>query len=294
MPRADVMCEHSRVEYWYADLVWGIRPSRRQPEVREAPARWEVPGVDAPEVGDRVVFRGRGPVTGNTRPACRGLAEVTGVAVDNGVCVVAFRTVLRGVIFFHRGDESSQVGEWIASIPRTLGRWQRLGTREAEAMFQLIATEERELVPPWFTIGGLQVDALPEFDPAQCVDARARRLRLIVERRGRPEFRDTLLAAYERACAMSGCDVESVLEAAHIFPYAGPASNHVQNGLLLRADLHTLFDADLVTVDPDTYVIAVDETLRASEYGHLHGRGLRIPRSADQQPSRHALRARLR
>lgn len=50
---------------------------------------------------------------------------------------------------------------------------------------------------------------------------------------------------------MTGERSMPVLEAAHIQPYLGPVSNHIQNGLTLRADLHRLFDAGYVTVTPD-------------------------------------------
>ena len=50
---------------------------------------------------------------------------------------------------------------------------------------------------------------------------------------------------YEGKCAVTGCDVPDVLQAAHIFPYMGPETNHPSNGLL-RADIHTLFDLGLI------------------------------------------------
>ena len=60
------------------------------------------------------------------------------------------------------------------------------------------------------------------------------------------KFRDALIGAYAGRCAITGCSVLDILEAAHITPYLGPDTNHVTNGLLLRADLHTLFDTCLL------------------------------------------------
>lgn len=80
------------------------------------------------------------------------------------------------------------------------------------------------------------------FDASSIVDARERVLGQIVRRRGQQEFREKLLVAYEGRCAITGCDAIEALEAAHIVPYLGTETNHVQNGLLLRADIHTLFD----------------------------------------------------
>jgi predicted restriction endonuclease len=75
-------------------------------------------------------------------------------------------------------------------------------------------------------------------------------MRLIVECQGQPAFWDALLQAYERQCAITGCTVLQILEAAHIMPYMGKPTNRVDNGLLLRSDLHTLFDLGLIWNKP--------------------------------------------
>jgi putative restriction endonuclease len=84
-----------------------------------------------------------------------------------------------------------------------------------------------------------------------------------------------------------------VLDAAHIQPYRGPASNHVQNGLLLRADLHRLYDAGYLTVTPD---LRVDVSRRLREdfengkaYYVLAGERIAVPDAPALQPSRLAL-----
>jgi len=130
------------------------------------------------------------------------------------------------------------------------------------------------------------------FDSSSVVDARQKILRSIAQRRGQRAFREALINAYGGRCAITGCDVLDVLEAAHIFPYLGPDTNKVDNGLLLRADLHTLFDCSLVEIDPTTLAVVVSEKLRASEYGVLHGRALRPPRHPAQVPSADALQRR--
>lgn len=130
------------------------------------------------------------------------------------------------------------------------------------------------------------------FDSSSVVDARQKILRSIAQRRGQRAFRDSLINAYGGRCAITGCDVLDVLEAAHIFPYLGPDTNKVDNGLLLRADLHTLFDCSLIGIDPTTLTVVVSEKLRASEYGALHGRALRPSRLPAQAPSADALQQR--
>jgi hypothetical protein len=131
-----------------------------------------------------------------------------------------------------------------------------------------------------------------DFDAAALVDARARVLREVVQRQGQPAFRNALLAAYGGRCAVTGCDAEDALEAAHIIGYCGPASQDVRNGLLLRADIHTLFDLDLVSICPERLQVVLAPALRTSTYAELHGRPLSLPSVLEQQPDRAALRHR--
>ena len=127
------------------------------------------------------------------------------------------------------------------------------------------------------------------FDPMSVEDARERILRSLTQRRGQKPFRDSLIDAYEGRCAITGCSVLDVLEAAHIHPYRGPDTNKVSNGLLLRTDVHTLFDCRLLAIDADTMTIIVAPQLSDSEYGTFHGRPLSIPRNPAWRPSSEAL-----
>jgi hypothetical protein len=127
------------------------------------------------------------------------------------------------------------------------------------------------------------------FDPQTVRDARERIAASIVYRRGQAGFRRRLLEAYERRCAITGCDVEAVLEAAHIIPYQGKETNHPANGLLLRADLHTLFDLGLITVDPDKLTVVIAPELSGTHYQALDGKPLRLPVGTTNYPSKAAL-----
>jgi HNH endonuclease len=111
-----------------------------------------------------------------------------------------------------------------------------------------------------------------EFDPDDVRDARRRTMRQLVARQGQRSFRSALLDVYSGRCAVTGCEVEAVLEAAHIRPYAGPQTNSVQNGLLLRADIHTLFDLRLLSVHEDSRSVLLAPTLQNSIYANLAGR----------------------
>ncbi len=127
------------------------------------------------------------------------------------------------------------------------------------------------------------------FDPIGLTDARDRALSSIVRRRGQPHFRKRLLAAYESRCAISGCNVEAVLDAAHIVPYSGPETNHPANGLLLRTDLHTLFDLRLITVHPTSRTVLVSPSLRGTSYEQYRGTRIRVPSDPECCPGEKAL-----
>lgn len=80
-------------------------------------------------------------------------------------------------------------------------------------------------------------------------------------RLGQGLFSFAVRDAYEGACAVTREHSVPVLEAAHIMPYALGGEHRLENGLLLRSDLHKLFDAGYVTVTPD-YEFRVGESLR--------------------------------
>lgn len=131
----------------------------------------------------------------------------------------------------------------------------------------------------------------PEEAPTDDYDARVRAIRQIVARRGQPKFRDGLLNAYAGACAVTDSNTPAVLEAAHIRPYRGPESNVLPNGLLLRTDIHTLFDLALLAIDPATNRVAISKSLAGSDYAELEGKPLRSPATEAARPSIIALQS---
>ena len=131
------------------------------------------------------------------------------------------------------------------------------------------------------------------FDPKNVVDARTTVLASIVRRKGQSKFRSTLLRAYNQRCAVTGCEIEALLEAAHIVPYRGADTNVVNNGLLLRADIHTLFDLGLCWVDPNKLVIKLAAGLEGSEYEAFRDQPIRLPDDVLDRPSAEALRSHL-
>lgn len=81
-------------------------------------------------------------------------------------------------------------------------------------------------------------------------DQREWRIRQVLKRRGQAKFREALINAYEGRCAISGCNARDALEAAHITAFSASGNNAVTNGILLRADLHSLFDIGLIGIIP--------------------------------------------
>jgi putative restriction endonuclease len=126
------------------------------------------------------------------------------------------------------------------------------------------------------------------YNPSS-LDSRRAVERQIRARRGQKEFRRTLRARFGDRCVVSGCRIVDLLEAAHISPYRGDQDNHPENGLLLRTDLHTLLDLDLLGIDPATLTVHLHPALCTGDYGAFEGALLNV---GDRHPSPAALRLR--
>jgi putative restriction endonuclease len=98
-------------------------------------------------------------------------------------------------------------------------------------------------------------------------------------RLGQGTFRVLVTDAYDRRCALTNEKVLPVLEAAHIRSYAEDGPHRVDNGILLRSDLHILFDRGYLTVTPSLRV-EVSRRIHDEFNGRvhaLHGAGVRQP-----------------
>lgn len=112
--------------------------------------------------------------------------------------------------------------------------------------------------------------------------------RLVQPRLGQATFRIAVLDAYGRACAVTGEHSLPALEASHIRSYAHDGPHEIPNGLLLRADLHRLFDTGYVTVTPDLRLDVSarlrDDYKNGRSYYPLHGALLRVPDHESHRP----------
>lgn len=111
------------------------------------------------------------------------------------------------------------------------------------------------------------------------------------QRKGQGKFRSAVSRAYSDRCCISMESTPELLEAAHIQPYRNVSSNHVQNGLLLRVDLHKLYDSGLLYVD-EQYKIHVSPIVKSESYRQFHGRRISLPEDLLNYPSKQALKSR--
>lgn len=117
--------------------------------------------------------------------------------------------------------------------------------------------------------------------------------RPVRQRLGQEAFKLALLDAYQGRCAVTGRDVQPTLEAAHIHPVADGGLHRLDNGLLLRADVHKLFDAGYLTITPKL-TVQVSPSLHehspdAEEYTSLTGTTIALPPKRADHPHRDAL-----
>lgn len=116
---------------------------------------------------------------------------------------------------------------------------------------------------------------------------------LIQPRLGQGSFRFNVTNAYDRRCSVTAEKTLPALEAAHIRPYALAQSHATSNGLLLRSDIHKLYDQGYVAVRPDgVFVVSTairDEFHNGRQYYELDGRPIRLPANERDRPDTESL-----
>jgi len=112
---------------------------------------------------------------------------------------------------------------------------------------------------------------------------------LVLPRLGHGSFRVLVTDVYERRCAITNERTLPALEAAHIKPFSENGPLSVNNGILMRRDLHALYDRGYLTITP-AYQIEVSRRIKeefenGKEYYRHHGNQIRIPTLAGNRPS---------
>lgn len=180
-------------------------------------------------------------------------------------------------VFFEEHEWILQPADW--SSPIVQGKTYDLTAGEGQRIYEqciYLAALRREKA--------IQVVAeAPRFGREQ----------IIRPRLGQGTFRVAVLDAYGRACAVSDEHSLPVLQAAHIKPYSEEGLHEVSNGILLRADIHRLFDKGYVTVTPE-HCFVVSRRLKEDfsngrTYYPIHGRPIRLPANPNEYPERSLL-----
>ncbi|MGY5120542.1 HNH endonuclease [Streptomyces sp. 900105755] len=158
----------------------------------------------------------------------------------------------------------------------------RLSGRDIRALCDKPTSQHSMRPAQWERVRAALLDvgaivSVDTADGARAVIRGGRRRATVKVRNGQDAFRRQLLAEQGEICAFSGPTPVSVLEAAHLYSFAESGEHHEYGGLLLRRDLHRLFDLGDITVDPTTDRLDVREDIRAYPlYSELHGKSLQL------------------
>src|SRR6202035_3199539 len=116
---------------------------------------------------------------------------------------------------------------------------------------------------------------------------------LVRPRLGQGTFRALITVNYQRRCAVTGEKALPVLDAAHIRPVDQGGQHRPENGLLLRSDVHRLFDAGYVTVTPEGRFLVShhlkDDFDNGEPYMPFNGQKIWLPGDPNSQPDRQIL-----
>jgi putative restriction endonuclease len=198
---------------------------------------------------------------------------VVGSGAENVTCLI-----ISAPVFFTPDDWVAEPSDWKKNI--VSGKGFDLSEGEGRRIFEECQARARTMV-----LGG---DLPSSRERVEAVLARYGEGVLVRPRLGQGSFRLAVEDAYGKSCAVTREHSRPVLEAAHIKPYGQGGEHAVSNGILLRRDLHRLFDYGYVTVDKDS-TFRVSERLKREynngrAYYALRGIGLNQPSRADDRP----------
>jgi putative restriction endonuclease len=190
--------------------------------------------------------------------------------------------LLEQPFFLDEADWIPAPSDWSRNIVRGKGYDARSG--EGRRVWQRLET----------AVGLTARSAIPAspYEP-QRVSERFGGPTVVYPRLGQGTFRVLVTDLYDRRCAVTGERTLPVLEAAHIKPFAAAGPHEPRNGVLLRSDIHTLFDRGYVTVTPELrFEVSArirEEFENGRDYYALHGRPVRPPTHVGLAPAREYL-----
>ncbi|MGH6673877.1 MAG: HNH endonuclease [Xanthobacteraceae bacterium] len=184
--------------------------------------------------------------------------------------------ILTEPFFFEEKDWISVPQSWSANI----------------VSFKTYNTADAEGLALWDAVNH-RINRLPFAGAPEDQQARYGEPHLIRPRLGQGAFRVLVTDIYRRRCAVTQERTLPALEVAHIRPYGDGGSHEASNGLLLRRDLHSLFDAGYVTVTPElSFEVSrriKEEFENGRHYYALHGQMISVPARPEQRPHADAL-----
>lgn len=190
--------------------------------------------------------------------------------------------VLTNPIFFDEQDWLPAPSDWGASIVQ--GKGYDTSTLMGEALWVKLSAliEKYVMNKPAIKPGD---SIISESEGPMYGNAILKKVRL-----GQGAFRVLVTDAYQRRCSITGEKTLPVLEAAHIKPYALSGPHHLSNGILLRSDMHKLFDGGYLTITPELKVEVSprikEEFQNGREYYKYHGESLLyLPSDFQKRPS---------
>jgi len=195
-------------------------------------------------------------------------------------------TLIVQPVFFPREAWVRQPDDWRART-QTDKKYD-LTTGEGRRVWEECLAVARELAAPGSRDVGYGARRVVELAPRYGDPA------VVRPRLGQRTFRIAVMDAYERACAATGEHSLPALDAAHILPFAQGGPHSTSNGILLRADLHRLFEKGYITISP-SYRVEVSRRLKEEfhngrTYYPLQGTRLRLPQRVQDRPDPEFLR----
>jgi len=176
--------------------------------------------------------------------------------------------------FFFKPTEWIPASDWRPGIQR--GKRYYTETFEGQTLWQDV---QARLAQPTPTLDESVAAAAQKYGTPQ----------IKLPRLGQGSFRLILTDAYESRCALTSSRILHVLDSAHIKPYASSGTHSPTNGILLRKDIHTLFDLGYITVTPD-YNVEISRKMKEEfengvEYYSIHGKPIHLPKIEQFRPS---------
>jgi putative restriction endonuclease len=192
--------------------------------------------------------------------------------------------ILASPFFFNRNEWIPVPEDWSSNIVQ--GKTYDTETITGRRLYQQVQEKlNRDVLTDNANKKVCEDDMANRYGPAQ----------IVYPRIGQGTFKVLVTEAYHRHCAVTGEKTLPVLEASHIKPYAQQGPNSITNGLLLRKDLHALFDRGYITIDENLH-IEVSKRIKEDygngrEYYAYHGKKLAvIPDAAWERPDPKFLR----